>query len=76
MNNLEKLEQALMDEIDYYKNNNITTQEKKERFGITDRINKSANNVIAIYAVIQRSRSVSNDARENKRLTKRFNTED
>lgn len=74
MSVLARTREILMTELEFYANNNISNAEKKERLPFTDRINKTASNVISIEALVKRNETIQLGTKEHQRLNDRFGT--
>lgn len=69
---INKLEKKLEKEIDFYTDDSINLDDKKEKLNVSLAINKLTNTIIQAEALKQRSRENEIKTKENNRLVKRF----
>lgn len=72
---LEKVEEKIMKELEFYTNDEISLEEKKKHLDISIVINKLANTIIQSENIIERSKQNDINFKENQRLINRFNKE-
>lgn len=73
-NNLETIEEMLVKKIEWYMNDSVDFKEKKEKINVDLGVNKMIGNVIAIEALKERAKNISNNTTDINRKIKRFGT--
>ena len=69
---LDNIEEMLVKKISWYMDDNVEFKEKKEKINIDLGVNKMIGNVIAIEALKERAKNISNNTTDIKRKIKRF----
>lgn len=70
--NLTEIEEMLVKKITWYMDEAIDFKEKKEKIDVDLGVNKMIGNVIAIEALKERAKNISNNTTDIKRKIKRF----
>ena len=70
--NLNEIEEMLVKKIAWYMDDAIDFKEKKEKINVDLGVNKMIGNVIAIEALKERAKNISNNTTDIKRKIKRF----
>ena len=71
-NNLNEIEEMLVKKITWYMDDAIDFKEKKEKINVDLGVNKMIGNVIAIEALKERAKNISNNTVDINRKMKRF----
>ncbi|MBR5144377.1 MAG: hypothetical protein IKW53_04935 [Clostridia bacterium] len=71
-NNLNEIEEMLVKKIAWYMDDAIDFKEKKEKINVDLGVNKMIGNVIAIEALKERAKNISNTTTDINRKIKRF----
>lgn len=71
-NNLNEIEDMLVKKIAWYMDDAIDLKEKKDKINVDLGVNKMIGNVIAIEALKERAKNISNNATDINRKIKRF----
>ena len=71
-NNLNEIEDMLVKKIAWYMDDAIDFKEKKEKINVDLGVNKMIGNVIAIEALKERAKNISNNTTDINRKIKRF----
>ena len=72
MKQLNEIEKMLIEKISWYMNDAIDFNEKKEKINVDLGVNKMIGNVIAIEALKERAKHISNNTTDINRKIKRF----
>ena len=71
-NNLNEIEDMLVKKITWYMDDAIDFKEKKEKINVDLGVNKMIGNVIAIEALKERAKNITNNTTDINRKIKRF----
>ena len=71
-NNLDEIEEMLVTKIAWYMDDAVDFKEKKDKINVDLGVNKMIGNVIAIEALKERAKNISNNTTDIKRKIKRF----
>ena len=71
-NNLNDIEDMLVKKIAWYMSDDIDFKEKKDKINVDLGVNKMIGNVIAIEALKERAKNISNNTTDINRKIKRF----
>ena len=72
MNEIDKIEGLLVKTIEWYMDDKIPLQEKKDKLNVDLGANKMISNVIAIESLKERAKNTNNQSKDIDRKIKRF----